>query len=69
MMATSSMNGDIAIWDLEKRTLFHTISHAHDAAVQSAQFLNGSPILLTSGSDNSIKVCLHLPLTGIAMGV
>jgi U3 small nucleolar RNA-associated protein 21 len=60
MMATSSMNGDIAIWDLDRRTLFHTIHRAHDDAVQSAQFLNGSPILLTSGSDNSIKVNFHI---------
>lgn len=55
-MATASAGGDIAIWDLERRALFHTISGAHDAAVVSAHFLPGSPILLTSGADNSLKV-------------
>jgi WD40 repeat protein len=60
IMATAAMNGDIALWDLERKQLVHVMKEAHDGSVVSMQFFNGQPILLTSGSDNAIKVRLTL---------
>ena len=55
-MATSSISGDIALWDLDKRRLSHIMKGAHDGQVVTCQFLNGQPLLVTSGDDNSVKV-------------
>jgi U3 small nucleolar RNA-associated protein 21 len=54
-MATSSSNGNVSLWDLDNRRLFHIIQSAHNSTVLSCQYLNGQPLLLTSGHDNSIK--------------
>jgi U3 small nucleolar RNA-associated protein 21 len=63
VMATGNMHGDIALWDLEKRTLVHVMKGAHDASISSLQFLNSQPILVSSGSDNAVKVRkIHLNL-------
>ena len=56
ILATASMSGDIMLWDLDEKKLVFTMKDAHDASVQSVQFLNGKPILLTTGADNSLKV-------------
>jgi U3 small nucleolar RNA-associated protein 21 len=55
-MATANMHGDIALWDLEKRTLVHVMKGAHDASISCLQFLNSQPILVSGGSDNAVKV-------------
>ncbi|KAG9293369.1 hypothetical protein G9A89_007615 [Geosiphon pyriformis] len=55
IMATANIYGDIALWDLEKKSLFHLMKGAHDGLIPSIQFLNGQPILITSGNDNSVK--------------
>lgn len=55
LMATASMHGDIALWDLESQKLFHVMKGAHDAGIHSAQFLNGQPLLITAGADNAVK--------------
>lgn len=60
MMATANMYGDIALWDLENRRLFHMMKGAHDGSIMSAHFLNGQPILITGGADNSVKVEIFL---------
>ncbi|KAI9298081.1 WD40 repeat-like protein [Neoconidiobolus thromboides FSU 785] len=54
-MATSSMDGDIAIWDLEEKRLFHVMKYAHNGNIPSIQFMNGQPLLISSGSDNTLK--------------
>lgn len=60
-MATANMQGDIALWDLEKRNLVHVMKGAHDGNITSIQFLNSQPILVTCGSDNAVKVsCLKI---------
>nr|KAJ3420432.1 hypothetical protein HK105_005678 [Polyrhizophydium stewartii] len=48
VMATASMYGDIALWDLDERRLIHVMKGAHDAAVHTCMFYNGTPILLTA---------------------
>lgn len=57
-MASSSMNGDIAVWDLDSRKLFHVIKKAHSGNIPSLQFLNNQNLLVSSGDDNSLKVSL-----------
>lgn len=54
-MATASMGGDIAIWDLDTRKLFHVLQNAHAGNIPSLQFLNNQNLLISSGSDNTLK--------------
>ncbi|KAI9189913.1 rRNA-processing protein utp21 [Blastocladiella emersonii ATCC 22665] len=55
MLASANHQGDIAIWDLAKRRLVHQVKGAHDGLIPSMHFLNGQPLLVTSGADNAIK--------------
>ncbi|CAG8530923.1 7158_t:CDS:2, partial [Racocetra fulgida] len=59
------MYGDIALWNLDEKRLSHIIKGAHDGLIPSIQFLNGQPILLTSGADNSIKEWIFDSLDGV----
>lgn len=54
-MATASVSGDVYLWDLEKKRLVHTMKEVHNGVVSGLHFLRGQPLLITSGSDNSIK--------------
>ncbi|KAL7754136.1 rRNA-processing protein utp21 [Sorochytrium milnesiophthora] len=54
VMATAGMDGDIAIWDLEKRRLLHNMKNVHEGTIPSIEFLVGQPILVTSGADNAV---------------
>ncbi len=57
ILASSSTNGTIAIWDLQERgKVLHTIRDAHEAAVTGLQWVAGQPLLISSSGDNSIKV-------------
>ncbi|KAG2180209.1 hypothetical protein INT43_003998 [Umbelopsis isabellina] len=64
IMATANMQGDIALWDLEKRSLVHVMKGAHDGNITSIQFLNSQPILVTCGSDNAVKQWIFDNLDG-----
>ncbi|KAG5458112.1 MAG: WD40-repeat-containing domain protein, partial [Olpidium bornovanus] len=55
VMATANAQGDVALWDLEKRQLRHMIKGAHDALIPSLHFVQGQPLLITSGADNAVK--------------
>lgn len=56
ILASSSTNGTIAIWDLQERgKVLHTIRDAHEAAVTGLQWVAGQPLLISSSGDNSIK--------------
>ncbi|KAJ1982744.1 rRNA-processing protein utp21 [Dimargaris xerosporica] len=55
LMATASMTGDIVLWDLNKRRLFHMLEGAHSGVVGSVQFLHGEPLLISSGADNAVR--------------
>ncbi|KAJ1729073.1 rRNA-processing protein utp21 [Coemansia biformis] len=65
MMATSSAEGDVALWDLNNRRLVHVVQGAHDGAVAGMDFMTGQPLLLTSSADNSIKEWLFDGLDGV----
>ncbi|KAG7730522.1 hypothetical protein KL933_000317 [Ogataea haglerorum] len=54
----SLVNGDLFFYDLEKKTRVHVLRNAHrevSGGVSKVQFLNGQPILVTTGADNSLK--------------
>ncbi|PIA17099.1 YVTN repeat-like/Quino protein amine dehydrogenase [Coemansia reversa NRRL 1564] len=65
MMATANAEGDVALWDLDKKRLMHVLQGAHDSSIPSIDFLTGQPLLLTSSADNSIKEWLFEGNEGI----
>ncbi|KAL1914934.1 uncharacterized protein VTP21DRAFT_7850 [Calcarisporiella thermophila] len=65
IMASANAYGDISLWDLDKRRLVHVMKGAHDGLIASVQFLNGQPILLSSGADNSVKQWIFDSLDGL----
>ncbi|KAF8772052.1 WD repeat-containing protein 36-like [Argiope bruennichi] len=56
IMASASTMGHIAVWDLEKKRLHSEIREAHRGCVSGLKFLPNEPLLITSSSDNSIKM-------------
>lgn len=56
IMATGSVTGHISVWDLEKKQFSHTLYDAHNGMVCGMKFLQKQPLLISSGSDNSLKV-------------
>lgn len=63
-LAAGGATGVISIWNLEKRKLQAVIEDAHISAVNSLHFLASEPVLLSSGSDNSLKVGVSLFFIG-----
>jgi U3 small nucleolar RNA-associated protein 21 len=59
ILASASSNGHIALWDLNAGgRLLHIVRGAHDGAVTAVQWVSGQPLLISSGEDNSVKVCI-----------
>ncbi|VFR02322.1 unnamed protein product [Cuscuta campestris] len=56
LLASGGSSGVISIWNLEKRRLQSVIREAHDCSVISLHFFANEPVLLSSSSDNSIKM-------------
>uniref|UniRef100_A0A8C5DLI0 Small-subunit processome Utp21 domain-containing protein n=1 Tax=Gouania willdenowi TaxID=441366 RepID=A0A8C5DLI0_GOUWI len=56
ILASSSPQGHIAFWDLERRQLSAQQRNTHRTAVAAATFVHGEPLLVTNGADNAIKV-------------
>ncbi|VFQ89188.1 unnamed protein product [Cuscuta campestris] len=56
LLASGGSSGVITIWNLEKRRLQSVIKEAHDCSVISLHFFANEPVLLSSSSDNSIKM-------------
>lgn len=66
-MAVGTRLGDIILFDLQATPadstnkkarpaqLAHTIRSAHSSSISSVQFVQGQPLLVSSGSDNAIK--------------
>lgn len=53
----SSTTGHIALFDLSaKLRLLHLVRAAHDGAVAGLEWIQGQPMMMTSGGDNSLKV-------------
>jgi WD40 repeat protein len=55
-MITGSTPGHIALWNLEKRRLLCQMRESHGGAVTGMKCLPSEPLMVTSSSDNSIKV-------------
>ncbi|ORX84248.1 WD40 repeat-like protein [Anaeromyces robustus] len=55
VMATANSTGDIALWDLLDQRIIHVMKGAHNGSISSIQFLNYQALLISSGSDNSVK--------------
>lgn len=53
-MATSNVDGAVALWDLEKRILIGQKIEMHNGPITSMNFAYGSPYLYTSGTDNKV---------------
>lgn len=56
LLASGGSSGVISIWNLEKNRLQSVIREAHDASIVSLHFFMNEPVLLSSATDNSIKV-------------
>lgn len=56
IMATGSTSGHVSLWDLEKKKLSHFMDNCHDGTVAGLSFMNKQPCMVTSGSDNALKV-------------
>ncbi|SCW01838.1 LAFE_0E08372g1_1 [Lachancea fermentati] len=57
-LAVGSTTGDLIFYDLERRTRIHILKNIHREAyggVSKACFLNGQPIVVTTGNDNQLK--------------
>ena len=56
LMASSSSNGGVYVWDLERQHLVASMPQAHDSAVNTCRFLQGEAVLATTGADNAVKM-------------
>lgn len=58
ILASASEMGHISLWDLGANgRLLHTVRGAHDGGITSLEWVPGQPVLISSGEDNSVKVC------------
>lgn len=51
-------NGDIVFYDLNRRSRIHVLKNIHNESyggITRAAYLNGQPIIVTSGGDNQLK--------------
>ena len=64
-MASSNSQGDLALWDLESRRLFHLERNAHDGTIHSCYFYPNQPLLITASTDNSLKIWIFDSLDGV----
>ncbi|GLD95882.1 hypothetical protein PINS_up004560 [Pythium insidiosum] len=64
-VVSGTTTGDIAVWNLESKRLESMITGAHESGViTSLVFLQNEPILLSTGTDNAIKMWIFDHLTG-----
>jgi U3 small nucleolar RNA-associated protein 21 len=66
LLASGSTGGGIYFWDLNKKRLHSALEDAHAARVSSLYFMQGEPVLVTSGEDNSIKMWIFDTVDGTA---
>jgi U3 small nucleolar RNA-associated protein 21 len=60
-LASASETGHISLWDLGSGgRLLHTVRGAHEGCVSALEWISGQPILISSGDDNSVKVCFEI---------
>lgn len=56
LLAAGGSSGVISIWNLEKKRLQSVMKDAHDSSVCSLHFFANEPVLMSSATDNSIKM-------------
>mmetsp|Transcript_43139 Transcript_43139/g.105513 ORF Transcript_43139/g.105513 Transcript_43139/m.105513 type:complete len:346 (+) Transcript_43139:125-1162(+) len=56
MLASTSSGGGLHVWNLESEQLAASLPQAHTAAVCTCRFLQGEPLLITTGADNAVKM-------------
>lgn len=56
LLASGGSSGVICVWNLEKRRLQSVIKDAHNSSIVSLHFFANEPVLMSSSSDNSIKM-------------
>lgn len=59
ILAAGDKDGDITLWDLEKRRIVGVMRSAHSSTsggILKCEFLVGQKVLITTGGDNSLKV-------------
>lgn len=57
-LAVGLANGDLVFYDLDRRARIHVLKNIHGESfggVTKACFLNGQPVIVTSGGDNRLK--------------
>lgn len=55
-LVTASEVGHLMIWNLERRRLSSQIRNAHTSIVSKCQFIRNETLMVTTGTDNSLKV-------------
>ncbi|EPY49916.1 U3 snoRNP-associated protein Utp21 [Schizosaccharomyces cryophilus OY26] len=65
ILATSNHQGDISFYDLSKRRVQNVVYGAHHGPIPKLQFLNGQPLLVTTGPDNSLKEWIFDSMDGV----
>ena len=65
-LVSGSKAGTLAVWNLENRQLISLMRNCHDGPITRAYFFPGEPLLLTSGSDNSLQIWIFDQTDGSA---
>ena len=58
ILACGDTDGDITLWDLDKRRIVGVLRAAHNSTsggILKCEFLTGQKVMITTGGDNSIK--------------
>lgn len=55
-LVSTSEVGHVIIWNLERKRLSTQIRDAHSGPISKCQFIVGTSYLVTSGTDNSVKI-------------
>lgn len=58
-MTTASENGTLAIWNLNKRSLLGQLSDAHRGSITGIYYVNGEPLMISAGVDNTLKTWIN----------
>ncbi|GMM31230.1 rRNA-processing protein [Martiniozyma asiatica (nom. inval.)] len=64
-VVASLRNGDLFFYDLNKNSRVHVLANAHReefGGITKVEFLNGQPIVVTTGGDNTIKEYVFDPV-------
>jgi U3 small nucleolar RNA-associated protein 21 len=56
VLAAATDAGRVTVWDLEGKKLIAVMKDVHQGPVVAARFLPEQPVMITSGTDNAIKM-------------